>query len=87
MTWAIDSVELGSSPSACHQLPQEEVRTHQPAPPQEEAEIEVARLLHACLEFLFFSAGIAGGQRKEFPMLAVPGLVNLFETRIMKYES
>jgi hypothetical protein len=29
----------GSSPSPCHQLPQEEVWPHQPAPPQEEAEV------------------------------------------------
>ena len=30
----------GSSPTACHQLPQEEMRSHQPAPTQEEAEVE-----------------------------------------------
>ncbi|PYI36481.1 ubiquitin-domain-containing protein [Aspergillus indologenus CBS 114.80] len=30
---------LRSSPSPCHQLPQEEVRSHQPAPPQEEAQV------------------------------------------------
>jgi hypothetical protein len=29
----------GSSPSPCHQLPQAKVRTHQPAPTQEEVEI------------------------------------------------
>jgi len=33
------SCATGSSPSPCHQLPQEEVWPHQPAPPQEEAEV------------------------------------------------
>jgi ubiquitin len=33
------SLPTGSSPSPCHQLPQEEVWPHQPAPPQEEAEV------------------------------------------------
>jgi hypothetical protein len=36
----------GSSSSSCHQLPQEEVRSHQPAPPQEEAEVNYTP--HCC---------------------------------------
>ena len=38
----------GSSSPSCHQLPQEEVRSHQPAPPQEEAEVNYSPH-HCCL--------------------------------------
>ena len=41
------SLSTGSSSPSCHQLPQEEVRSHQPAPPQEEAEVNYSP--HCCL--------------------------------------
>jgi hypothetical protein len=34
------NIYAGSSPASCHQLQKEEVRTHQPAPPKEEAEVD-----------------------------------------------
>ncbi|KAI1297970.1 ubiquitin family-domain-containing protein [Xylaria venustula] len=33
------NIQKRPSPSPCHQLPQEEVRSHQPAPTQEEVEV------------------------------------------------
>ena len=38
LTWFLT---IGPSPTPSHQLPQEEVRTQQPAPPEEEAEVDL----------------------------------------------